>query len=131
MKPIFIDTSALYALVSRNDRFHEKAKNIYMNLIDEGRVLYTSAYVLVETIALIHSRLGFEVVRKFMKGIENIIEVIYIDEKLHKEIWRLLEDKEGQISFVDCSTVLLVKQMDTELFAFDEDLKREGFKVLC
>jgi len=79
MKPIFIDTSAFYALISRTDRFHEKAKFVYKNLIDEEKTLYTSSYVLVETIALINHRLGFETLKKFMENFENIIKTIYID----------------------------------------------------
>jgi predicted nucleic acid-binding protein len=50
---IFIDTSAIYALLDRDDIEHKKAKKIWIDLLHSENILLTSNYVLVESFALI------------------------------------------------------------------------------
>ncbi len=56
---VIIDTSAFYALMSANDSFHRRAADTYERLIDREQELWTTSYALVETMALVHRRLGF------------------------------------------------------------------------
>jgi len=67
MKRIFVDTSAFYALLDRDDRNHQKAKKKWAEILEATPALVTSNYVLVETLALLQSRLGLEAVRGFKK----------------------------------------------------------------
>ena len=59
---VLVDTSAFFALCSASDLFHSKASLAYERLIDREQELWTTSYTLVETIALLHRRLSFEVV---------------------------------------------------------------------
>lgn len=65
VRNILVDTSAIFAIVSPGDRFHTQARDIYLELLERGDQLYTTSYVLVESSALIHRRLGFEPLRTF------------------------------------------------------------------
>jgi predicted nucleic acid-binding protein len=62
---VFIDTSAFYALLDRDDANHQRAKDVWTNLLKNENTLLTSNYVLVETFALVQHRLGIEAVRGF------------------------------------------------------------------
>ena len=65
---VLIDTSAFYALRSATDLFHNRASVAYERLLDREQELWTTSYTLVETVALLHRRLGFEVVSEFRIG---------------------------------------------------------------
>lgn len=53
---VFVDTSALYALLDEDDANHARAAKAFAEL--QGSELTTHAYVLVETLALVSRRLG-------------------------------------------------------------------------
>ena len=55
---MFIDTSAFYALVDRDDEKYQKGKKAWPEILEAGHTLVTSNYILVETFALLQSRLG-------------------------------------------------------------------------
>jgi predicted nucleic acid-binding protein len=60
---VFVDTSAFYAVLDRDDANHAEAKNVWTRLVREGTTFLTSNYVLVETAALLQHRLGMAAVR--------------------------------------------------------------------
>ena len=59
---VLIDTSALYALRSADDRFHDRANAAFQDLIQSEMQFWATSYTLVETVALMHRRLGFQAV---------------------------------------------------------------------
>ena len=126
---VFVDTSAFYALASASDEFHHQARQTYERLLEEGAELITSSYVLVESFALIQTRLGFPILESFVSSIEGVITIIWVDEGLHRRAWELLKERQ-QVSFVDCTSFLIAKEAGAQVFAFDEDFAREGLTVL-
>ena len=81
---IFVDTSAFYALLDRDDDNHAKARDAWTELLGSGAVAVTSNYVLVETVALLQSRLGLEAVRGFEEAIVPVLRVEYVAADLHR-----------------------------------------------
>ena len=55
-EPILVDTSAWYALVDRADANHRRAVSTLAQLAQEGALLLTHNYVVVETVALLPRR---------------------------------------------------------------------------
>ena len=51
---VLVDTSAFYALISATDEFHGRARAAYERLLDRDQGLWSTSYVIVETIALVH-----------------------------------------------------------------------------
>lgn len=129
---IFVDTSAFYALTSASDEFHGSAKKIYQRLLQDNERLITTSYVLIETMALIHRRLGFEVLEMFMNSIQETIEIIWVDKDLHERGWKELKTRKSEnVSMVDCLSFLAMREKKIkEVFANDPHFKKEEF-IVC
>ena len=73
---VFADTSALFALLVRDDRMHLKARKNFAWFAAQGVQLITSSYVLVETIALLQRRIGLPAVNDFNAKIAPVLEIV-------------------------------------------------------
>ena len=127
----FLDTSGFYALVSSTDKFHVNARDAYESLILDDVPLYTSSYVLVESIALIQRRLGYSVLKAFVESVTEVFSIIWVGEKIHRDAWALVEQRQGrEFSFVDATTILIAKDIDAHVVTFDDSFKKIGIKTL-
>ena len=55
---IFVDTPAFLAVLTASDEFHQPAKNAWAEIISSGSNLFSSNYIILETIALLQNRFG-------------------------------------------------------------------------
>ena len=124
---IFVDTSAWYALLDKNDANHYAAVKFYDSLVHP---LVTSNYIADEVITLARIRLGYKVAveigqKLWAESIANLIRVMPEDEKKAWEIFVKYRDK--TFSFTDCSSFALMERIGiTEVFAFDEHFTQYG-----
>jgi predicted nucleic acid-binding protein len=129
---VFIDTSAFYALMDRSDSYHEKARNLWGSLLDEESHLKTTNYIIIETLALIQSRLGFEAAHLYSSDIIGLIDILWVDEPRHNlafELWLSLGRK--KLSLVDCVSFITMRYYSLEnVFGFDRHFDEQGFKIL-
>ena len=80
----FVDTSAFYALLSDGDTDSEPAARWLDEVAARGdEHLITHNYVLTESIALIHRRLGSALVRTFIDQLLPVCDVRFVDHELH------------------------------------------------
>ena len=129
---IFVDTSALYAVLDRDDQNHPLAKSTWATLLREDDALIVTNYVVVETTALVQHRLGMEAVRLLCGDILPALDVHWIgeDEHLHAQNALLAADRR-KVSLVDCSSFhVMRKRMVRTAFAFDPHFREQGFDVL-
>ena len=129
---IFIDTSAFYALMDRSDGYHEKAKQLWTFLLDKNVSFKTTNYIIIETLALIQSRLGFEAAHLYSGDILGLIDILWVDEPRHNlafELWLSLGRK--KLSLVDCVSFITMRHYRLEnVFGFDRHFAEQGFKIL-
>ena len=64
---IFLDTSFIYALADRRDRYHEAARRRFALALASGRRIVTHSYVISESVALLERRLGRRVALDFAR----------------------------------------------------------------
>ncbi len=129
MSQVFVDTSAVLALLSASDAMHARARRVFARLREREANLLTTSYVLVETHALLARRLGLGAVRSFREDLAPLLEVVWVDEPLHEEALDLLlaRGRRG-LSLVDAvSFVTLGRRRVEEAFAFDEHFAEEGY----
>lgn len=129
---IFIDTSAIYALIDRDDADHKKAKKIWIDLLNSENILITSNYVLVESFALIQNRLGLKAVRGFQEDMLPLINIEWVNAETHKSgMSALLAASKRKLSLVDCVSFEIMRTLGIKrAFAFDPHFKEQGFQCL-
>ena len=126
---IFIDTSAIFALASERDLHHHEARRLFDELLRTERRLVTHSYVLSESMALLHRRLGRGVALAVAVEARRF-EVEWVDERLHGAAVDALADAASGVSLVDqVSFLVMRKRAITEAFAFDEDFAAAGFRL--
>jgi len=127
----FVDTSALIALLIREDENHGPAGKICKKLGERDEPLLTSNYVLVETLALLQRRSGVAAARVFVADVLPILRVEWVDARLHEAGTQsmLMAGKSGP-SIVDCVNFALLRDLGIQkVFAFDRHFKAQGFRL--
>jgi predicted nucleic acid-binding protein len=125
----FVDTSAFYALVDRGEDYHTAALRHLESLKRHQADLVTSNYVVLETCALLQSRLGLEAVRTFQNEILQVVEIHWITEATHlASMAALLAARRRKLSLVDCTSFQIMRDLRIgNAFAFDRHFAEEGF----
>ncbi|NIA28792.1 MAG: PIN domain-containing protein [Actinobacteria bacterium] len=130
---IFVDTSALFAVLDSEDNNHNTAKEIWLKLLANESKLLCSNYILVESFALIQRRLGIEAVSVFQNAILPVVNTFWIDEQLHLAATSVvvLAASRRKLSLVDCSSFIIMRKLSIETaFTFDKHFLEEGFTCL-
>jgi uncharacterized protein len=127
---VFVDTSAIYALLDRSDANHEAAAGVLPKLRD--REPLTHSYVVVESVALTQARLGIEAVRRVLDDLLPVFELHFVGEALHATATAaLLAAGSRDVSLVDRVSFELMRSLGiTHAFAFDRHFEKEGFALL-
>ena len=129
---VFVDTSALYALLDREDQNHRSAAEIWMDLIDRDASVVCTNYVLVEAFALIQHRLGIEAIRTLEDDLVPMLDVQWMTETNHQAgLAALLTAASRRLSLVDCVSLKTMRSLGIQTaFAFDRHFAEQGFALL-
>lgn len=129
---VFVDTSALYALLVRTEVMHPSARGIFDELMTREVRLVTTNYVLQESTALLQRRIGLSAVRDLHRVVAPLLAVRWVTEPLHdRAMRRLLHVDRRRLSLVDCtSLVVMADEGIADAFAFDDDFAEAGFRLL-
>ena len=132
MTEVFVDTSALYALLVEADDNHQSALGAAPSLRSRGASLVTSSFVVLETVALLQARVGIAAVRIFYRDVLPLLDVVWVGEGLlHRAMAALLASSRRGVSLTDWSSITIMREREIEqVFAFDEDFARQGFELI-
>ena len=129
---VFVDTSALFALLARNDLMHREASRNFTYCAEHDAQLVTSSYVLVETLALLQNRIGLRAVSDFQLKFLPLMEVVWADAAWHnRAMQRLLSHSKRNLSLVDCLSFEIMESLDITLaYSFDKHFREYGFDLI-
>ncbi|MBM3705664.1 MAG: type II toxin-antitoxin system VapC family toxin [Actinobacteria bacterium] len=129
---IFIDTSAIFALVDSDDEFNERAGKIFKNILESDEKLITSNYIILETVFLLQKSFGLLAVNDFKKKILPLISIIWINEKIHNNcLNNMIFAQKRKISLTDyCSFYIIDDYNIDKVFTFDSHFKEKGYNLL-
>ena len=134
MEKVFVDTSAWVALFVANDIHHKRATAIYGTLQDHKSLLYTSDYVVDETITTILARGGHK--QSVLAGqalfASNIVKIVPVTPTYLDATWALYQKyTDKKLSFTDVSSLSIMKEMGIpKAFAFDRELSQTGIELI-
>lgn len=129
---IFVDTSAFFALLDRDDANHKKAKEVWNKVLNPENVLITTNYILVESFALIQHRLGMDAVMGLQEDILPIINIEWITSGVHRSgVSALLAASRRKLSLVDCISFEIMRNAGIKtIFTFDFHFEEQGFHCI-
>ncbi len=129
---VFVDTSAFFAVLDADDANHGAALTAWTRLLSEREDLHTTNYVIVETSALLQSRLGLDALREFAADVLPIVDVHVVDEGQHRSAFHaLLVASRGKLSLVDCASFECMRRAGLDrAFCFDPHFTEQGFAVV-
>lgn len=129
---VYLDTSALYAFICRTDQDHERIKQCIQKLLDDNAAMFTSSYVLSETMCLVQHRLGISVLKEAVKILIPALEIIWINEDIHNRAcsW-LFEHPKQSTNIVDAASFLVAREFGADYcVALDSDFVKAGLKTM-
>lgn len=129
---VFIDTSALLALIDADEARHVDARLIWKRLVGSDVPIVTTNYVLVETYALTQRRLGSAAVRALTDDLLPVVDVEWIGRELHeKAVSALIAASRRELSLVDAVSFEAMRQRGLDrAFAFDRHFEEAGFSLV-
>lgn len=128
---VFVDTSALYALVDEDDLHYEVAASTWGDLLDH-ELLVTHTYVVVETSALLQRRFGTTAAARLHQDLLPPVSLLAIDADTHaRSVDRWLADSRRHVSLVDVTSFVVMEASGlTQAFAYDSDFVSAGFTLV-
>jgi predicted nucleic acid-binding protein len=129
---VFLDSSALYAVFDQDDAYHSAARREWATLLTRSTPLVTSNYVLVESFALLQSRLGMKAVAALVEDVLPALEVEWVTSDDHRSaVSALLAANRRNLSLVDCTSFQVMRRLGVRsAFVFDAHFREQGFRVL-
>jgi predicted nucleic acid-binding protein len=115
----FVDSSAIVALVDRDDHSHTAAVEAYRSLIESGYRLFTTNHVVVETFDLLCAGVGAEVARRWLREMRL---AIYTTDEEDEEKARRMVAAEGarSLSLTDALSFVVMERLGVaDAFAVD------------
>lgn len=128
---VFADTSALYALLVRDDFMHVRAKKCFSYFAEHSVQLLSSSFVLMETLALLQRRVGLEAVQDFNGRIVPLLEILWVNAEWYgRAFQRLLLQRQRDVSLVDClSFEIMEARAVTMAYTYDKHFEENGFTM--
>jgi len=131
---VFIDTWGWLTLRDRDESRHEDVKEFYRQFRDQNGIIYTSDYVLDETITLVFKRLPFKTAKESLAKIDKAIEEGYLQvewvtpERFEKaKGLRLKYQDKPKISFTDLTSMVIMKELGVkDIITGDEHFEYVG-----
>lgn len=130
MERFLADTSAIFALLCRDDNNHARAKAILQSAGKRGWQPFLTNFIVAETHALLFSRIGHEAARHWLAAnnwpVERVTEA---DEKRAREIIFKYLDK--TFSYTDATSLAVMERLNlNKVYTFDRHFRQFGLDVI-
>lgn len=123
---IFFDASYYVSLANKNDSNHHRSISISKTLENKPHYPFISNFIFLETVTIISQRAGRKKSILFGEYLKNKIEIVKITDLLEQKTWELFKQiKDKDVSFVDCSTLAVLKEKNiTQIVTFDHHFEK-------
>lgn len=126
---MFVDTSALFAVLDGDDRYHDVAPAMLGAALQAGEA-FTHNYIHVEAERLVRRRLGAAAAHRLLDELLPAIETIWVEPQVHHEAMAALAGKGRAASLVDEVSFIVMRNEGSErALAFDADFEHAGYRL--
>ncbi|MDN5312685.1 MAG: uncharacterized protein PWQ68_1658 [Thermoanaerobacteraceae bacterium] len=127
---VFVDTSAIAALLIKNDSNHLLSVDILKRLTEQGAELIISNFIVAETYNLLSARTHPSLARRWcLTNTWNVESVTDADEKSAKSIIEKYEGKD--FSYTDATSFAMIKRLNIDrAFTFDHHFEQYGILTI-
>lgn len=134
MENVFVDTSGWVALFVKNDINNESAVKAYGEIKKNKIQIYTSDYVIDETITTIMARGSYiESVLAGKSIVESkIVKIVSVFPDHFQKVWELYQRyRDKRFSFTDVSCFCIMENIGIDhAFSFDSGFTQAGFQLV-
>lgn len=123
----FVDSSAIVAVVDRRDATHEAAVAAYHDLIEQGYKLFTTNFVVAETVSLLTDGAGADVARQWLR--DHRLTVYHADEEDERRARALVigSHSDQGLTYVDAISLVVMERLGVaDAFAVDPNFLSEA-----
>jgi predicted nucleic acid-binding protein len=116
----FVDSSAIVALVDRDDRTHAAAVAAYHSLVGSGYRLFTTNHVVVEVYDLLASGVGADVARRWLR--DNRLAIYTTDEVDEEQARKMVAGANDNrpLTLTDAISIVVMERLGVaDAFAVD------------
>ena len=118
----FVDSSAIVALVDRDDATHAAAVEAYRSLVADGYRLFTTNHVVVEAYDLLAAGVGVGVARRWLRDMR--LAIYTTDEEDEEKARRMVAtaDSKRVLTLTDAISIVVMERLGVgDAFAVDPD----------
>ncbi|NSW57724.1 MAG: PIN domain-containing protein [Armatimonadetes bacterium] len=129
---IFVDTSALLAVMSNDDANHPRIKPLWDRCMDSGGTLVTTNYVVLELHALVQRRFGMAGIALLDGVFLPALSVHWVTREEHELAGAAVTiSNRRDLSLVDCVSFVVMREMGIgTAFTLDAHFEEQGFEVM-
>jgi len=128
---LFIDTSALLAVLDGDDCYHKAAKPRWISLLNSGDDPVCHNYILVETSAVVLRRFGLGALKLLERDVVPVLQILWVNREIHEAAVgaQLLAARRG-LSLVDCVSFEIMRRAGLRTaFTFDRHFAELGYEI--
>jgi len=129
---VFVDTSALYSYMDKDDDQHQRVLQAWDEIEQADVLQATTNYVLTEASTVIQGRLGMPAVQDFLLDIVPVLEVEWVDRETHEAaVAAVVAANRRDLSLVDCVSFEVMRRLGIRrAFTLDEHFREQGFECV-
>ncbi len=126
---VFVDTSALFALLDAGDAGYPLVRPVWDRGIDDAEGFVTTNYVVLEAVALAQGRLGMDAVRALVVEMLPMVDTLWVTDAEHTTgLQALLTAGRRRLSLVDCVSFAVMRSREIgEYLGLDPHFDEQGF----
>jgi uncharacterized protein len=130
--PVIIDSSALFALVSRDDAHHQEALRVSQELARTHRAVVLLPEVFAESLNIVGKKLGRSHLFNLADEVLHSGDFIFPDQtqQMRENAISLLTKQAASVSYIDALVMAYADLFNTkDIFGFDEAFARSGYRL--
>ena len=123
--PVLLDASFIIAVDNERDIHHDKTQILWNKIaIGEYGQYFISDYIFDEVAGVSLRKTYKEKTISLCDRMIHDIPMINIDAHIFKESWKLFKETKTNLSFTDCTNIIILKLMNSKNIAtFDKAFK--------